>query len=766
VNHSKIKKLIYQKQKSIKDRQFFASRIFAGHLEDIAAAQTRRYGVRRKVKVRSVWEPKNGQIACTNNNIVWINAGHKSISVKKSREERYELIMGNFAHELGHILYTDFLIPALYAQYFKTERWYPEPPPLLTRDERMNEADIKHFCKDDEKRTALFLRLAFHLCNILEDGYVEGKMLNRYPGVLGSHLETMREEHFKNYHTLTQLSEYEADGGHIWLTMESLFLSYVLYGEIKYGDEPLSDKRIQTVFSLLNELDEAVTNPSAKERWNVVNIIMVRCWEYIKDFIELYIEKADEAAAAGGGTSAEEMLAQVLASLSGTSAEGTGVDAPVEDSEKSTAPGKAKRQITAKLAAKSSTAKEENEESGAGSSNDETENESEEEPGNTPKSAGEPENESESEGTSTAADAQSEAEIQGNAPSTQDVSSEESGRISIEQTDNVYNPSGGEIKKNDDYEGGGYTNAAADIERLLETMAERAVHNQFEKERLTNVNELAQNISYGNIHEGVSKKVHRITEVSDEIKEMYHAISTPLLHISKLLQRSIKQQLQDKRNGGKQTGLIMGRRLHAPALSRNDGRVFYKNSLPNNTPEISIGLLLDESGSMASCDRATYARAAAIILYDFCKALEIPVMVYGHSTCGGVDLYSYAEFEAIDRDDCYRMMDISARGSNRDGAALRFVAEQLSKRHEDIRILILVSDGQPADCGYSGTAAEEDLRGIKNEYARKGILFIAAAIGSDKENIERIYGDSFLDITDLTKLPYALTNVVKRHIRV
>jgi nitric oxide reductase activation protein len=111
-------------------------------------------------------------------------------------------------------------------------------------------------------------------------------------------------------------------------------------------------------------------------------------------------------------------------------------------------------------------------------------------------------------------------------------------------------------------------------------------------------------------------------------------------------------------------------------------------------------------------------------------------------------------------------MDISSRGSNRDGAALRYVAEQLSKRKEDIRMLILVSDGQPSDSGYYGTAAEEDLRGIKREYTRKGILFIAAAVGEDKANIERIYGDSFMDITDLNKLPIKLTNVVKQHIRV
>ena len=61
-------------------------------------------------------------------------------------------------------------------------------------------------------------------------------------------------------------------------------------------------------------------------------------------------------------------------------------------------------------------------------------------------------------------------------------------------------------------------------------------------------------------------------------------------------------------------------------------------------------------------------------------------MIYGHSTGWGadVDLYSYAEFDSIDRDDKFRLMDISARNSNRDGAALRFVAEQLSKR-PDIR---------------------------------------------------------------------------------
>ena len=50
VSHKKIKQLIAQKQSKITDRQFFTSRILANHFADIAAAQTRRYGYRRRVK--------------------------------------------------------------------------------------------------------------------------------------------------------------------------------------------------------------------------------------------------------------------------------------------------------------------------------------------------------------------------------------------------------------------------------------------------------------------------------------------------------------------------------------------------------------------------------------------------------------------------------------------------------------------------------------------------------------------------------------------
>ena len=346
------------------------------------------------------------------------------------------------------------------------------------------------------------------------------------------------------------------------------------------------------------------------------------------------------------------------------------------------------------------------------------------------------------------------------------AASEAPERLPYEITDRVSVPEGGGVERYDGYEPSVNDDAAKAIERLLDNMAEKAVCEQLENERLSELNEAAQGISYGNVHKGVSIRINRMASVSEDMAEQYKSVSGPLLAIARQLQKSLTQQLRDRRRGGRQTGLMMGRRLDAHALCRNDGKVFYKNALPSDTPELAVALLLDESGSMWG-ERSDYARAAGIILQDFCTSLGIPVMVYGHSTEGStVMLYSYAEFDSIDGDDRYRLMDVKARSNNRDGAALRFVAEQLAKRPEEVKLLILVSDGQPCDVGYYGSAAEEDLRGIKLEYRRKGIIFIAAAIGDDKPDIERIYGDSFLDITDLTQLPVKLTNMVKRYIRV
>ena len=347
-----------------------------------------------------------------------------------------------------------------------------------------------------------------------------------------------------------------------------------------------------------------------------------------------------------------------------------------------------------------------------------------------------------------------------------EVLDREAGRLTPESTDTLSAGDGGTVSENEDYSGAGNGRAAADMERVLGAIAETRICSEEEAALTEELQAEADRIRYGNAHKGIDVRINRIREVPDELIEQYEAVCDPLLRLSRRLQKQVLQIIRDQRSGGRETGLLMGHRILTRSLYHEDGHIFYANRLPQDKADLAVALLVDESGSMCSCDRITIARAAAIVVYDFCKSLGIPVLVQGHSSCGTtVDIYSYAEFDASDRNDCCRMMDMSARWCNRDGAALRYTAERLVRRPEQCKLLILISDGQPSADGYCGTEAEADLRGIKREYANRGITMFAAAIGEDKENIERIYGDGFLDISRLDDLPFNLTRLIADRIK-
>lgn len=342
----------------------------------------------------------------------------------------------------------------------------------------------------------------------------------------------------------------------------------------------------------------------------------------------------------------------------------------------------------------------------------------------------------------------------------------ETGRIALQKTSQIEDEGDGQVTHNLDYAGSGYApQAEKDMNRILNQMSEERAIIRCEEELEEELQKEASRIRYGDAHKNVHITVNRMVYVSETFRNCYKSVSPPLLLISKRLQKQVSQILKDRREGGKMNHLLLGKRIDARNLIHDDGHIFYKMNLPDEEPLLAVAILIDESASMSSNDRITRAREAAIIIYDFCRKLNIPVIVYDHTSHGkDVDLFSYAEFESVDGNDAYRLMDMTSRGSNRDGAALRYVAERLVTRPEKTKLLILVSDGQPNASGYSGTEAEADLRGIKLEYSRKGITLFAAAIGEDKRNIQRIYGDGFLDITNLNELPSKLTRLISSYI--
>ena len=780
--HRKIQSLLNEKREQISDGQFFTSRAMSSTLEDIAAAQTRRY-TNKRIKVDVGWRDEPWA-AFTNNQVISINAKF-DVGKPLTRTQRYEMVLGLFAHELGHILFTNFDAPSMHATELLAGNWYPrEPDALSSWSGRNHAAQFHEWANDDSDcaiytaRRAMLQQIVLRLHNILEDGHIEELILRKYPGKLGRCLEITRNLTAEDAPLVSSMLDEIAEGKRLAFTMyEQMLLDYAKFGIVRYGDATAKTPCVKKLYGLLDAVDEAVNEYASDARCAAVNEIILTLWpemqEYLDHLVEKYlaqnvapetIAEEDQRQSGPVGTTANPSCSGQLVSASEVSNGSVSTRSVTSNQTKQQVAAQADDDATAELntaaelSEESEAAADSAKESGISENSDEaakTEFGSE-------KSSSEAE---ESDGCTELAQSDSDADAaDADEDRRQPVTPEETGRIGQHLGAAEAADGDGETVYNPDYEPQPYESAADDIDRILTGIAEDLL----EWERSDELQAEVDDMDLGSIHNGCKVVINRAGTVTPGMIDSYNRVAPALLSISKQLQRNIRKQIEDHRVGTKLSGLVYGRRIEGRNLSRTDGKVFYKRNLPDDEPLMSVALLLDESGSMSSQDRASYARAAAIILQDFCDGLNIPFMCYGHSTgCDRptVELYSYCEFEQIDRRDKYRLMDISARECNRDGAALRYVEKKLMQRPERTKLLILVSDGQPADNGYSGEMAMADLRRIKTDLRREGVIFVAAAIGSDRSTIEDIYGDSYLDISDLQKLPVTLTQLVKRHIK-
>ena len=157
VNHKIVRRLMNEERSKITDRQFFTSRILAGHFEDLAVAQTKRYHYNRRVRVNIFWKPRVSDVADTNNQVIRINAGNQVVTKVRGRENRYQIVCGLFSHELGHVLYTDFLCSQSYFNALMDERWYPAAPDLKTAKDKLNERAVWDYVRGVVLINKLFL---------------------------------------------------------------------------------------------------------------------------------------------------------------------------------------------------------------------------------------------------------------------------------------------------------------------------------------------------------------------------------------------------------------------------------------------------------------------------------------------------------------------------------------------------------------------------------------------------------------------------------
>jgi len=273
----------------------------------------------------------------------------------------------------------------------------------------------------------------------------------------------------------------------------------------------------------------------------------------------------------------------------------------------------------------------------------------------------------------------------------------------------------------------------------------------------------------GSIHQQVKLIVHR-PETTEENMVEYRKQASELMPVIRELIRKTMPILEHETAGEFVKGQLYGTDFCVNRVAAQDFRYFARKRPPKEDPSLAVALRIDESASMSAFGRLDAAKQAAIALYEFCDGCDIPVMIYGdtadRSRMEQMSLYAYVDFDSKDPDEKYSLTGIQGRSNNRDGMAIRIIADRLLTAPQKTKLFIGISDGQPrAMPDYTGDSAIADMKKTLQEYRRKGILFLAAAIGQDKEIISDIYGkENTLDITDLKQLPARLVQIIARYL--
>ncbi len=269
-------------------------------------------------------------------------------------------------------------------------------------------------------------------------------------------------------------------------------------------------------------------------------------------------------------------------------------------------------------------------------------------------------------------------------------------------------------------------------------------------------------------HKNVPGKVIRVGGDSSSAVAAYEKQAPELNRIVTRLEREFKKEIKNRQLGDTLTGLYAGKRFNARDAYRYDKRVMSRKIAPEDIPDMAVIVLIDLSGSMSG-QRLETAKQCAYITYRFCLDLGIKVSVIGHHALGDtVELVSVADENSLDRKDEIRIFGLSANGCNRDGYALRYCEKKLEKIQADQKLLMIISDGLPNHNGYGLESGQKDCQQVVREGLKAGIFTIAAAIG-DADSVKRVYKDgvseknsaTYLDISDLEKLPKAFVKIIK-----
>lgn len=233
------------------------------------------------------------------------------------------------------------------------------------------------------------------------------------------------------------------------------------------------------------------------------------------------------------------------------------------------------------------------------------------------------------------------------------------------------------------------------------------------------------------------------------------------------LERVLKVKENARWRTEREQGKVNARALSALAVNGGYRQIF-KEFTKTETNNVAVEILVDLSGSM--CYRIETAKMAAIAMSEALKELDIKFEVTGFTSVGDpgvraktaelsgaergrfnrfgerLELFVFKDWNSANLSGIERM---TAMDNNPDGECVKWAANRLALRKEKRKILLVLSDGQPAADGDT-RILQADLKQKVEEIQKSGIECVG--IGIETDAVKDYYKD-FVVINNIGNLP-------------
>ncbi|KIV58924.1 hypothetical protein AM501_24020 [Aneurinibacillus migulanus] len=237
--------------------------------------------------------------------------------------------------------------------------------------------------------------------------------------------------------------------------------------------------------------------------------------------------------------------------------------------------------------------------------------------------------------------------------------------------------------------------------------------------------------------------------------------------------RAFKQLLEsvpDERQHHQRSGRVKASRIWR-INTLADANVFTKHQKGTPGKNARILTLLDCSGSTNSQFGNTGRKVmdemkrANTLLMESCQKAGVPIALYGftedyHANCI-FPLKPYGRFTDMEK---AFIGGLKPMIGNRDTISLQWAINELSKFGEDIKLLLMISDGLPC---FAENEDQDTMRSIVQQAEKRGVDVLCLYIGPQRkdiiDNVHYMYPGKSIIVSK--SLPRELTRHIKRIIK-